>query len=91
MRMTKGVGIQVKEGSSDIFIKNCRFEHSEVRAMQIGGSTGKQVLPLNTFYRQNDGLFAYFEKQMIVSFFVETECSREISWSSLLTNGLREE
>lgn len=38
----KGFGIQAKGGSSDIIVRNCRFEHAGARAMQIGGSTGKQ-------------------------------------------------
>lgn len=38
----KGYGIQAKGGSSDIIIRNCLFEHAGARAMQIGGSTGRE-------------------------------------------------
>ncbi|MBC7327319.1 right-handed parallel beta-helix repeat-containing protein [bacterium] len=38
----KGFGIQAKGGSSQIIVRNCLFQHAGARAMQIGGSTGKQ-------------------------------------------------
>lgn len=36
----KGAGIQAKGGSSNITVRQCRFEHAGGRAMQAGGSTG---------------------------------------------------
>lgn len=36
----KGSGIQAKGGSSNITVRQCRFEHAGMRAMQAGGSTG---------------------------------------------------
>jgi hypothetical protein len=42
LQATGGSGVQVKGGSSDIIIRNNRFEHAGQRAVNIGGSTGLQ-------------------------------------------------
>ncbi|MDQ1317859.1 MAG: hypothetical protein QG588_1514 [Candidatus Poribacteria bacterium] len=36
----QGNGVQTKGGSSDLIIRECRFEHSGSRSVNIGGSTG---------------------------------------------------
>jgi hypothetical protein len=35
-----GNGVQAKGGSSDVMIRDCRFEHAGSRAINVGGSTG---------------------------------------------------
>ena len=64
-----GTGVQAKGGSAGVVVRDNRFESAGVRAVQIGGSTGK--LPLETLsgigevlaativeYREQNGPFA---------------------------------
>lgn len=44
-------GIQMKGGSRDITVRECRFEHAGRRALNIGGSTGLE------FFRPRPGSF----------------------------------
>ena len=40
---TKGSnGVQAKGGTTDVLVERCRFEHAGRRAVQLGGSTGRE-------------------------------------------------
>jgi hypothetical protein len=50
-----GSGIQTKGGSSEITIKRCRFENAGSRAVNIGGSTGRDYFrPKSPGYEAKD-------------------------------------
>jgi hypothetical protein len=47
--------VQAKGGSSDVTIRRCRFENAGSRAINIGGSTGRQFFrPLDPGYEAKD-------------------------------------
>ncbi|QDT96803.1 hypothetical protein V144x_22610 [Gimesia aquarii] len=46
-----GSGVQIKGGSADIIVSRCRFENAGGRAINIGGSTGRDYFrPANATY-----------------------------------------